>query len=134
MATASKTAGQRRQIPDAAPTKAPADIAEARGPSVPQPSPEPPIDIPDERDTIKRAPRSKPSGRRVRATPTHGGTRIEMRPEDWANIGLESQPLVVWDFLLNNFEVPVEELSEEGLEYLLEHDPNRFKVVEDTTE
>ena len=93
-----------------------------------------PIEIPDERDVVKRQPRQKFSGKVVRATPTHGGTTIEMRPEDWANVGIHDHKLVKWDFLLNKFMVPAEELSDEALAYLLEHDPNRFEVIEPTKE
>ena len=93
-----------------------------------------PIEIPDERDTVKRQPSQRFSGKVVKATPTHGGTTIEMRSEDWANVGIEGHPLVRWDFLLNKFMVPVETLSDEALTYLLEHDPNRFEVIENPTE
>ena len=92
-----------------------------------------PIDIPDERDVVKRRPAMKHSGRVVKATPTHGGTVIEMRPEDWANVGIDGHKLVRWDFLQNKFMVPVEELSDEALQYLLDHDPNRFEVIEPST-
>ena len=93
-------------------------------------APKPPIDIPDERDVVKRQPVTKHGGKVVKATPTHGGTVIEMRPEDWANAGIENHPLVRWDFLKNKFMVPIEDLSEEALAYLLEHDPSRFEVIE----
>ena len=120
MAAASKTAGQR---PAAKVTPTPVE---------PQAEAEPPIDIPDERDVVKRQPVQKFSGKVVKATPTHGGTVIEMRPEDWANVGIENHPMVRWDFLKNKFMVPAESMSEEALAYLLEHDPNRFEVVEPT--
>ena len=95
---------------------------------------EAPIDIPDARDIVKRQPKQKFSGKIVRAKPTHGGVVVEMRPEDWANCGIEGHPLVRWDFLINKFQVPIEELSEEALAYLLEHDGNRFEVIEPTKE
>ena len=114
----------------------PAAQTPPRNPQPPEPPPaapdEAPIEIPDERDTVKRRPTTKHSGKVVKATPTHGGTVIEMRPEDWANVGIDGHALVRWDFLQNKFQVPVEQLSEEALAYLLEHDPNRFEVVEPT--
>ena len=91
---------------------------------------QPPIEIPDDRDTVKRQPTQRFSGKVVKATPTHGGTTIEMRPEDWANVGIAGHPLVRWDFLINKFMVPAESLTPEALDYLLEHDPSRFEVVE----
>ena len=122
MAT-TKTAGQR-------PAKAAINLSSEVVSD--QASSEPPIDIPDARDTVKRQPIAKHSGRVVKARPTHGGVVIEMRPEDWANVGIPDHKLVRWDFLQNKFQVPIEELSDEALAYLLEHDSNRFKVVEPT--
>lgn len=123
MAT-TKTAAQKRQIPDPAPKPVAVQAPFTGGGDL-----EAPIEIPDERDTVKRQPVVKPSGKVVKATPTHGGTVIEMRPEDWANVGIENHPLVRWDFLKNRFMVPAESLSDEALAYLLEHDPNRFEVI-----
>ena len=123
MAT-TKTAAQKRQIPDPAPKPVTVQAPFTGGGDL-----EAPIEIPDERDTVKRQPVMKPSGKVVKATPTHGGTVIEMRPEDWANVGIENHPLVRWDFLKNRFMVPAEALSDEALAYLLEHDPNRFEVI-----
>ena len=127
MATAAKTAGQKRQIPDPAPQPEPVSA------EPPEAEDQAPIDIPDERDTVKRKPVQRFSGKVVRATPTHGGTVIEMRPEDWANVKID-HPMVRWDFLQNKFMVPVEALSEEALAYLLKHDPNRFEVIDPPTE
>ena len=129
MATAAKTAGQKRQIPDPpASEPEPASVE-----PLDTESDQAPIDIPDERDTVKRKPVQRFSGKVVRATPTHGGTVIEMRPEDWANVKID-HPMVRWDFLQNKFMVPVEALSEEALAYLLKHDPNRFEVIDPPTE
>ena len=118
-----KTAGPRP-----APQTKPQPVAD----EPPADASEPPIDIPDARDTVKRQPVAKHSGKVVVATPTHGGVVIEMRPEDWANCGIMDHKLVRWDFLQNKFTVPIEELSDDALAYLLEHDSNRFKVVEPT--
>jgi hypothetical protein len=124
MAT-TKTAGQKSAAPKVEQQPFPVDL---------EPTAEPPIEIPDERDVVKRQPVQKHGGKVVRATPTHGGTVIEMRPEDWANVGIENHPLVRWDFLINKYMVPVESMSKEALDYLLEHDPNRFEVIESPTE
>jgi hypothetical protein len=124
----SKTAGPK-----------PAQRSEPKPEQKPEPSPlddlmvdesEAPIDIPDERDVVKRQPKQAFSGKIVKAKPTHGGVVVEMRPEDWANVGIPGHPLVRWDFLINKFMVPIEALSEEALAYLLEHDANRFEVIE----
>jgi len=127
MAT-TKTAAQKRQIPDPAPKPVQVQAPFTGGSDLDATAA--PIQIPDERDVVKRQPVQKFSGKVVKATPTHGGTVIEMRPEDWANVGIENHPLVRWDFLKNKFMVPAEALSEEALAYLLEHDPNRFEVIE----
>jgi hypothetical protein len=128
MAT-TKTAAQKRQIPDPAPKPVTVQAPFTGGGDL-----EAPIEIPDERDVVKRQPRQRFSGKVVRARPTHGGVVVEMRPEDWANVGIENHPLVRWDFLINKFMVPVEALSEDALAYLLEHDANRFEVIDPTTE
>jgi hypothetical protein len=131
MATASKTAGQKRETPKVAETSSPPELQVEESHVDPDQAP---IEIPDDRDTVKRKPVQQFSGKVVRAKPTHGGTVIEMRPEDWANVKIAGHPLVRWDFLQNKFMVPVEALSEEALAYLLEHDANRFEVIDPPTE
>ena len=106
MATASKTAGQK---PAAKPAPVRVQPQFSGGGDL-----DAPIEIPDDRDVVKRQPRQKFSGKVVLAKPTHGGTVIEMRPEDWANCGIENHPFVRWDFLINKFMVPAEALSEES--------------------
>jgi hypothetical protein len=99
MAT-TKTAAQKRQIPDPAPKPVQVQAPFTGGSDLDATAA--PIQIPDERDVVKRQPVQKFSGKVVKATPTHGGTVIEMRPEDWANVGIENHPLVRWIFSKTN--------------------------------
>jgi hypothetical protein len=65
----------------------------------------------DPADVSPRAPGPDTSGRRVRAIPYQGGTRIELRTADFANHGIPDHPPVAWTFRKDDLTVPVIEVG-----------------------
>lgn len=92
-----------------------------------------PVEVKDVADTAVRAPAPRLTGTRLRATPTSGGTTIEVTAADFKAHGID-HPTVTFDFRRDNFTIPVSNkkghtgaISREAADFLVHHEPTRFE-------